>query len=112
MLIEKIVEVKRNMFRKVVEYVEPTLLDAEAIKKDSLERITVRTTSGKLFYADPVSRIDLDTAIARGVEIGATSTLWKLADPVNGSKIVSVTIDELREASMLGLEAKGVIVGV
>ena len=102
----------RNLYTKGYVYEEETLRDQEAVKKDSLERIKVTTTSGKVFYGDPVSRTDLSDAIDLAAETGKTSVLWKLAEPVSDSRIVDVTVDELKEARMLALDAKAKIIGV
>ena len=86
--------------------------EAEAIKDEQLKKLTVTIGSGKVFYADAESRIDLRDAIELGNDLGQTSTYWKLAEEFNGSRIVEVTLDELKEASKLALETKGQIVGV
>lgn len=84
----------------------------DSIKKYTLDKMTVPTESGKVFYADTASRQDLADAILHGTDLGQTSTLWKLAEEFEGSKIVSVTLDELKEASRLALAAKGGMVGI
>ena len=78
-------------------------LDAEKDKK--LSRITVTTASGKEFYADPLSRVDIADAVQIAIDSNLTSTSWKL---VSGWAIV--TLDEMKEAQRLGLEAKGAII--
>ena len=85
--------------------------EAEAIKAEQLKKLTVTIGDGKVFYADAESRIDLRDAIELGIELNQTSTAWKLAEDFNGSRIVEVTIDELKEASKLALMTKGNIVG-
>jgi len=80
-------------------------LDSEKDKK--LARVTVTTSTGKEFYAAPVSRIAIHDAIAIATAQGLTSNAWKL---VTGIEIV--TLDEMKEAQYLGLQAKGGIVGV
>jgi len=80
-------------------------------KEEVLGRLTVITASGKTFYADAGSRTDIGDAIQVSVDTGTTSTLWKLAAEYNGSRVVEVTVDELREAQKLALETKGQIVG-
>lgn len=85
---------------------------ADLIKQESLNNLTVTTTSGKVFYADTEARIDLQAAIDASYVKGLTSTMWKLAEEFQGSRIVSVTLEEIREASALALESKATIVGV
>ena len=94
------------------EVTEQAKQEAEAIKDEQLKKLTVTIGSGKVFYADAESRIDLRDAIELGNDLGQTSTYWKLAEEFNGSRIVEVTLDELKEASKLALETKGQIVGV
>ena len=86
--------------------------EAEAIKDEQLKKLTVTIGSGKVFYADAESRIDLRDAIELGNDLGQTSTYWKLAEEFNGSKVAEVTLDELKEASKLALETKATIIGV
>ena len=79
-------------------------LDSE--KDKQLSRVTVTTTSGKEFYADPLSRVDIADAVQVAINSGLTSTSWKLV-----SGWTTVTLDEMKEAQRLGLEAKGAIIG-
>lgn len=81
-------------------------------KKVLLDKLMVTTKSGKVFYADPISRSDMSDAIAIATAKNITSTTWKLAVPVNGSKFVTVDISELEEARELSLVEKGKIIGV
>lgn len=83
---------------------------AESAKAEALDKLTVTTESGKVFYADSASRIDLQGAIALAESKGITQKPWKLAEPIDGQKIVIVTLDEIKEAVFLALEAKGAIV--
>jgi hypothetical protein len=85
---------------------------ADAQKEEVLKRLTVTTASGKVFYADTEARIDLQSAIEASNLSGTTETMWKLAEEFEGQKIVLVTLDEIREAGVKALEAKGSIVGV
>lgn len=86
-------------------YIENTVKDYR------LNNLKVTTASGKTFYADPSSRVDLRDAIAQAEDKGLTSTTWKLAEDFEGSRYAVVTLDELKEASSLALEEKGKIVG-
>ena len=81
-------------------------------KADALATMKVRTQSGKLFYADDNSRMDINDAINLAADAGVATTLWKLAEEVNGSKLVEVSVDELKEARKLALEEKARIIGV
>ena len=83
---------------------------AESAKAEALDKLTVTTESGKVFYADSASRIDLQGAITSAELKGITEKPWKLAEPIDGQKIVIVTLDEIKEAVFLALEAKGAIV--
>jgi len=85
--------------------------ETKLVKIETLKKLTVTLSDGKVFYADAESRIDLRDAIELGIELNKTSTAWKLAEDFNGSRIVEVTIDELKEASKLALMTKGNIVG-
>jgi len=76
-------------------------------KVEALKRLTVTTTSGKEFYADAESRVDIADAIGIGTENNLTTTMWKCK-----SGLVEVTLDELKEARLLALTAKGSIVGI
>lgn len=79
----------------------------KAEKSSALKRVTVTTKSGKEFYGDADSRIDIIDAIDLSERTGQKTAPWKL---VTGEEMVSV--DELREARILALRAKGNIVGI
>lgn len=83
----------------------------EQEKDDKLNRLRVTTGLGKVFYADPTSRVDIGDAIGTAEAEGIASTVWKLAEEFEGSRYAVVTLDELKEARKLALEAKGSIVG-
>lgn len=85
------------------------VLDSQ--KVDALSRLTVATTSGKVFYADTEARIDLQSAIDAASLLGTTETMWKLAEEFEGQRVVLVSLDEIREASALALQTKGQLVG-
>lgn len=88
------------------------VLEAKELKEKALKDLTVTTYSGKVFYADTESRVDIRDAIDVGISLGKTSTIWKLAREFNGNKVVEVTIEELREASELALKSKATIIGL
>lgn len=85
---------------------------AEVEKTEALVNLTVTTSSGKVFYADTESRVDLNDAIRRAEKENLSSTSWKLAEAFEGERVVIVTLEEIREAADLALSAKGSIVGV
>ena len=87
-------------------------IKANKDKKSTLDKLTVTIGNGKVFYADAASRADIADAINIGIDTGATTTTWKLAEPIGGSKLVTVTMQELKEARALALQAKGAVVGV
>lgn len=86
--------------------------EVERIKEDTLARLTVTITSGKVFYADLASKLDIETAIRIAIKKGITEQEWKLAQAINGTQYVVVTLAELEEASYLALNTKGTLVGV
>lgn len=81
------------------------------LKDEKLGKLTVTTSTGKVFYGDAISRSDLTDAVLLGNMNGITETTWKLAEEFNGERVVLVTIEELAEASYLALQRKGQIVG-
>lgn len=90
--------------------------EADIQKAKDIESMTVTIGSGKVFYADAASRVDMASAIDGAKlkeELGTpvTAVLWKLAEEFEGSKLVKVTLLEIREASALALERKAEIVG-
>jgi len=67
------------------------------IKEAAVNKLTVTTTSGKVFDGDEKSQDRMARAINIANITGDTETQWKLAD----NTIVMVTLDELKEALML-----------
>jgi len=97
-------------------YLELTLSDIgidsevdieEVLKEEQLKKLTVTTSKGITFYADPESRVDIVSAIKAGEDAGIDKTVWKTP---NG--LIETTLDELREVNMLALKTKAEIVGV
>ena len=88
------VEAATNYFRKVN-------------KEHLLNSIVVTTSSGKSFYADPISRTDLADAISIADERNETAVLWKLATGWE-----QVTLEEMKEARLLGLQEKAKVIGM
>jgi hypothetical protein len=81
-------------------------------KTEALAKLTVTTSSGKVFYADTESRVDLNDAIRKAEKENLADTPWKLAEEFEGERVIIVTLEEIREAADLALSAKGTIVGV
>ena len=84
----------------------------EEKKAVELDTVKVRTSTGKLFYGDDKSRIDINDAINLSIELGRTSTIWKLAEEYEGNKFAEVSLEELKEVRQLALEEKARIIGV
>lgn len=99
-------EVAPQMFNKVTKYVEPEIVNEKAIKTENINNITVTTTNGNTFDGDDISRANMNEAIQAASVLGITSHNWKLAN----NTIVNVTLDELKEALALAIQAKGAII--
>ncbi len=86
---------------------------AEEAKEDILSRLKITTSSGKVFYADLSSRVDISNAIQLAQAYGITEKKWKLAeDYLDQGKKVIVTIAELQEALYIALSTKADLIGV
>jgi hypothetical protein len=99
---------KDNYDLEVQDYLDNSVgysKSTHSIKQDLLNRATVTTASGKVFYVDPASRIDINDAIGIAIEDNLTTTMWKL---VSGWE--EVALDELKEARKLALTNKATIV--
>lgn len=85
-------------------------VDAEAESKQAkllaMESITVTTASGKVFDGRDKDRARMNEAIVASGILGITETQWKLHD--NTAPII--TLDELKEALALSIQAVGAIV--
>lgn len=79
----------------------------DVIKDEALSNVIVTTSSGKRIYADSNSRTDLLSAIISAQAAGITETMWKTPDGM-----VLITLQDMQEAVMLGLQEKGRIIGV
>lgn len=75
-------------------------------KVETLNSITVTTSSGKVFDGNEAARNNMISAILSAEFIGQTSAEWKLAD---NTKAV-VTLDEVKEALALSIQRVGEIV--
>ena len=97
---------------KINQEVELVKANETVAKTEALSKLTVTTSSGKVFYADTESRVDLNDAIRKAEKENLSTTPWKLAEAFEGERVVIVTLEEIREAADLALSAKGSIVGV
>lgn len=93
-------------------FTDEVYIEEEEVKKEALLNLRVTTASGKVFYADIESRLDIEQAIGIATRQGLISTPWKLAELFNGIKVIDVTLVELQEASYLALLAKAQLIGV
>ncbi|NOQ32450.1 MAG: hypothetical protein GQ570_15180 [Helicobacteraceae bacterium] len=90
--------------------VQPVDMSAQVkvAKNNYIKSMTITTNSGKQFDAHLEARINMLTAIEASKLNNLTSTKWKLAT----GESVEVTLDELKEASLLALtrfaELKGI----
>ena len=82
-----------------------TAQDAVAAKKlrDTAVAAIKVTVNGKAFDGDEVAQGRMARAVAVAVITGINTCQWKLAD----NTVASVTVDELRQALSLSLQAQG-----
>lgn len=113
-MLEEYTEVRGALHTpKYREVNEENISKAKGDKTNALSVATVTTTSGKVFYADTESRTDLISACQEALENNLPVTFeseWKLAEPIDGSKLSIVTLAEIREARSLALRFKGSLV--
>jgi hypothetical protein len=83
-----------------------TIQEAKEAKLQALQQITVTTTSGKVFDGRDIDQQRMVSAIMSADVVGITETYWKLAD----NSVAMVTLDELKEALALSIQALGVII--
>lgn len=74
----------------------------------TLDNLTVTTTSGKVFDAYITARQNMADAILASATLNLTETIWRLADNTE----VLVTLDELKEAHALALQAYATTKGI
>jgi hypothetical protein len=79
---------------------------AQQAKIEALASVKVTTTSGNTFDGRDIDQQRMVSAILSSSVLNATETEWKLAD----NSRVTVTIDELKEALALSIQAIGKIV--
>jgi len=82
----------------------------EELKKErrlkALNSITVTTSNGNTFDGNEASRNNMLCAINASEIFNKTTTEWKLAD----NTIVTITLDELKEALALSIQKVGEII--
>ena len=79
--------------------------EAKKAKIELLKTITVTTSNGNTFDGDDIARADMLSAIQASETLGQDTAMWKLSD----NTWAEVSLDELREASALAIQAKGAI---
>jgi len=79
---------------------------AKATKQEALTSLTVVTSLGNEFDGNETARNNMLSAIQASTFTGTTATNWRMAD----NAVVEVTLDELKEALTLSIQAVGVIV--
>jgi len=78
-------------------------------KQEAIAILTVTTKEGNTFDATDQARANMNEAIAAASILGLTENDWKLANNI----IITVTVDEIKEALAMGIQAKGsIILGV
>jgi hypothetical protein len=85
--------------------VKAQLLTKQA-KIEALSSVKVTTTSGKVFDGRDIDQQRMLSVIISSSVINITETQWKLAD----NTITTVSLDELKEALALSIQAIGNIV--
>lgn len=108
-----LVEISKEEFEQIVyEINNPPLTEEQkeaelkAIKDEKLRTLVVTTTNGNTFDGNIDARVNMLSAIQSAELIGKTEENWKLAD----NNIVSITINELKEALALSIQEVGKIV--
>ena len=94
-----------------LEFTDAELLEqaqqvAKQEKIEALAYVKVTTTSGKVFDGRDIDQQRIVAAILSSSVINITETQWKLAD----NSIATVSLDELKEALALSIQAIGNIV--
>ena len=79
---------------------------AKQVKTEALATLTVVTSLGNEFDGNETARNNMLSAIQASTFTGTTTTNWRMAD----NAVVSVSLDELKEALTLSIQAVGVIV--
>jgi len=80
--------------------------EQKAQKLKALKELTVTTEAGNTFDADDQSRANMNEAITAAAVLGLTESPWKLHD----NSVVTISVDEIKEALALGIVEKGAIV--
>ena len=99
------------------EYIKPqSLIDdelalqagylAKQAKVEALDRITVTTTAGNTFDGRDKDQLRMLAALQSSQFLGLFNTPWKLSD----NSVIQVSVEELREALALSIQATGNII--
>lgn len=80
--------------------------EGKITKQLALDTITVTTANGNVFDGRDKDRARMNEAITASDILGITTTQWKLHD--NTVKVI--TLDELKEALALSIQATGAII--
>jgi len=82
---------------------------AKQAKIEALASVKVTTTSGNTFDGRDIDQQRMVSAILSSSVVNVTETQWKLAD----NSIATISLDELKEALALSIQAIGnIVVGV
>ena len=89
-------------------YSEEALVEiaTKFLNKDKLANLTITTTAGNVFDANESARNSMLSALTSATFLGLAQTDWKLAD----NTVVLVTVEEIKEALALSIQAVGAIV--
>ena len=75
-------------------------------KVEALDRITVTTSAGNTFDGRDKDQLRMLAALQSAQFLGLFNTPWKLAD----NSVIQVSVEELREALALSIQATGNII--
>ena len=98
-------DVELEAFKNPPKTQEQLDVEAKQAKQAMLDTITITTTSGKVFDGREKDIPLMSGAINVSSILGVTSTQWKLHD----NSVAIITLDELKEALALSMQAIGAI---
>ena len=79
---------------------------AKQAKVEALDKITVTTTAGNTFDGRDKDQLRMLAALQSSQFLGLFNTPWKLSD----NSVIQVSVEELREALALSIQATGNII--
>jgi len=91
---------------KQAELDQQVIDDAKQAKVEALATLVITTSFGNTFDGNETARNNMLSAIQASTFTGTTTANWRMAN----NTVVSVTLDELKEALTLAIQAVGVIV--